>query len=107
MPYFLESNMPKNPDPSFFDRANAHINLANDQLNQDIHGQVSASMMYASARFSTSLIASGYKTGAEMAAQRSTNIDYFVREYRLALEEHMDDYIKNFDRYMAMSRNIA
>ncbi|MBE0474744.1 DUF3144 domain-containing protein [Rhodoferax sp.] len=99
--------MPQNPDPAFFDRANAHINLANDQLNQDVHGQVSASMMYASARFSTSLTASGYKTATEMASHKNANIDYFVREYRMALEEHMDDYIKNFDRYMAMSKNIG
>jgi len=98
--------MPKDADKAFYDRANAHINLANDQLQQDIHGKVSASMMYATARFCTSLTAAGYASGAEMAASRNASIDYFVREFRLALEEHMDDYIKNFAPYRALSRQI-
>jgi len=96
--------MPQTADKGFFERANAHINLANEQLQQDIHGKVSASFTYAAARFSTSLTASGYSTREEMLAHRKENIDYFVREYRLMLEEHMDDYIKNFDPYMKQAR---
>lgn len=96
--------MPKNADQGFFDRANAHINLSNEQLQQDIHGKVSASMTYAAARFSVSLTASGYQTRDQMAADRAKNIDYFVGEYRLMLEEHMDDYINNFEPYMKLAR---
>lgn len=96
--------MPKDADKAFYERANAHINLSNDQLQQDIHGKVSASMMFAAARFSTSLTASGYTSSAEMAAHRNANIDYFVREFRLALEENMDDYIQNFEPYMAQAK---
>jgi len=96
--------MPKDADKSFYDRANAHINLSNQQLQQAVQGEVSASMMYATARFNTSLTASGYHSASEMTARRTENIEYFVREYRLMLEEHMDDYIKNFDQYMAMAK---
>jgi len=39
-----------------------------------------------------------------MVAHRKDNIDYFVREFRLAMEEHMDDYIENFDKYMKLSK---
>jgi len=45
--------MPKNADQGFYERANAHINLANEQLQKDIHGKVSASFSYAAARFAT------------------------------------------------------
>lgn len=96
--------MPKNADQGFFDRANAHINLSNEQLEQDVHGKVSASMTYAAARFSVSLTASGYQTREQMLAERTRNIDYFVREYRLMLEEHMDDYINNFEPYMKLAK---
>ncbi len=97
--------MAKDADKGFYDRANAHINLANEQLQQEIHGKVSASMMYATARFNASLTAAGYGSVAEMRAHRSENIDYFVREYRLMLEEHMDDYIKNFEPYMKLAKS--
>lgn len=103
-PQAPEIIMPKDADQSFYDRANAHINLSNEQLQQTVQGKVSASMMYATARFNTSLTASGFQSGSEMAANRSKNIEYFVSEYRLMLEEHIDEYIKNFERYMEMAR---
>ncbi|OIQ76575.1 hypothetical protein GALL_417450 [mine drainage metagenome] len=96
--------MPKDADKGFYERANAHINLANAQLQQDIFGKVSASMMYATARFNTSLTASGYPTRAQMVADRVKNIDYFVQQYRRMLEEHMDDYIEHFEPYMKLAR---
>ena len=99
--------MPKDADKAFYDRANAHINLSNEQLEQDVHGKVSASMMYSTARFCTSLTASGYNTSVEMATHRKENVDYFVREFRLALEENMDEYIKNFDQYMNLARKVG
>ena len=98
--------MPKSADHNFYERANAHINLANDQLQQNLHGKVSASMMYATARFNTSLTAGGYQTRDQMLAHRSENIDYFVREFRLALEEHMDEYIKNFEPYRQLAKKV-
>ena len=90
--------------PSFYQRANAHIDLSNDQLKHGRDGEISASMMYGTARFNTSLTARGYDSGAQMAANRSKDIEYFVDEYRLMLAEHMDEYIANFERYMQMAR---
>jgi hypothetical protein len=92
--------MPKDADQDFYDRADTHIHLSNDQLKVTIPGKVSASMLYASARFNTWLTACDFESGAELAANRNENIEYFIREYRLALEENMDDYINNFDQYM-------
>ncbi|HKY47760.1 MAG TPA: DUF3144 domain-containing protein [Acidimicrobiia bacterium] len=93
--------MPRDADQAFFDRADAHIHLSNDQLKQvESRGQVSASMMYGTARFSAWVSACGFESGAEMAQTRKETIEYFCEQYRLMLEENLEDYIVNFDRYM-------
>jgi len=94
-------------DPKFFDRADAHINLSNDQMEEIERGKASASMMYATARFNAWLSATGFDTAAEMALERSKTLEYFVTEYRKMLEENLDDYIHNFDEYMARRNNEA
>jgi len=88
------------PDKEFYDRADAHVDLSNDQIPKIGAGKVCASMMYATARFNSWLAARGFSTGAEMRESRKENIDYFLEEYRKMLEENMDDYIDNFDTYM-------
>jgi hypothetical protein len=87
-------------DPSFYDRADAHIHLSNSQLSDEVGaGKVSASSMYSVARFNAWLTAAGWNTAEEMAAARPDAIDYFSNEFRKMLEEHFDDYIDNFDSY--------
>lgn len=49
-------------DKVFFDRVDSHINLCNEQLSEDVSiGQVSASSMYAAARFNAWVSACGWK----------------------------------------------
>jgi hypothetical protein len=52
-------------DPKFFDRADAHINLSNDQLADINPGKVSASMMYATARFNAYISWIGFDDPSE------------------------------------------
>jgi hypothetical protein len=93
--------MPKDLDDHFYDRADAHIVLSNDQIaHVDSKGKVSASMLYATARFNAWLSANGFSSGEQMAAAREETIAYFCEQYRLMLEENLDDYIKNFSQYM-------
>ncbi len=87
-------------DDKFFDRADAHIRLSNEQTLEIGAGKVSASMLFASARFAAFITARGHKSGAEMRAKRDEDIEYFVAEYRKMLADNMDDYIENFDDYM-------
>jgi hypothetical protein len=93
--------MAKELDDSFYDRADAHILLSNEQNRSIGRGKVSASMMYATARFNAWVSARGYASRDEMVAGRAETIEYFLREYRLMLEENVDDYIEHFDKYMA------
>lgn len=92
--------MAQNVDDRFYERADAHINLSNSQLIDIGGGKVSASMLYATARFNAWVSACGFQSGEQMAEARDETIDYFVEQYRLMLEENMDDYIANFNRYM-------
>jgi hypothetical protein len=87
-------------DDKFFDRADAHIHLSNDQLGGVAAGKVSASMMYGCARFNAWISASGFQSGEEMAAKRAETLEYFVTGYRQMLEANLDEYISNFDAYM-------
>ncbi len=93
--------MTQEVDSEFYDRADAHIHLSNDQLaGVDGWGKVSASMMFGTARFNAWVSASGFSSGDQMAAAREETLTYFCEQYRLMLEENLDDYIRNFTRYM-------
>lgn len=86
-------------DDKFYDRADAHINLSNDQLADAGAGKVSASMMYASARFSVWLAWTGMTSRDEMEQKRTESIDYFATELRKMLEDNYEDYFTNFEDY--------
>ena len=92
--------MVQDPDDKFYDRADAHIHLSNDQLKEVSRGKASASMMYATARFNAWVSACGFADGDQMKAARDQTIEYFVTEFQKMLEENLDDYIGNFESYM-------
>ena len=88
-------------DNEFYKRADEHIKLSNKQISKDIPlGEVSASMMYSTARFNSWMNAYRFKNGGEMINEKEETIEYFVEEYRKMLIENLDDYIDNFDSYM-------
>lgn len=91
----------RQPDPAFFARADAHIVLSNEQLDTADRGAVNASTMFALARFNAWSAACDFAAKQPMAERRDATIDYFVGQFRIMLEEHYDDYVENFDRYMA------
>lgn len=88
-------------DDKFYNRADAHINLSNEQITEPIDREkVSASFMYSVARFNAWVSACGWNGSKEMSESKEETIEYFVTEYRRMLEENIDDYIENFDKYM-------
>jgi len=93
--------MSSNVDKEFFERADAYIDVANQQATQANRGKVSASMMFATARFNAWVSASGTESGEDLAAVKQEALDYFLEEYRKMLEENLDEYIEHFDKYMA------
>ena len=95
--------MPTDVDEQFFERADAHIHLSNDQMQGATRGKVSASMLYGASRFNAWVSASGFETGEQMRKSRAETIKYFVNEYERMLTENLDDYIENFDKHMKPS----
>ena len=100
--------MMQDVDDQFYDRADAHIDLSNSQITDEIgRGKVSASFMYSVARFNSWVSACGWDNAGEMAESKEETIEYFLTEYRKMLEENMDDYISNFDNYMRPNEEKA
>lgn len=95
----MSENVHGELDPKFFERADAHIHLSNSQIGDVSPGKVSASMMYATARFNAFVSWTGFDKADDMAAARAETIDYFVQQYRAMLIDNLDDYIAGFDQY--------
>ncbi len=82
----------------FLKRADEHITVANEQLNEETtQGEVSASFMYGAARFNAWVAATSFESAEDMANEKEEIIEYFVNEYKLALGEHIDNHVKNYD----------
>ena len=88
-------------DEDFYNRADAHIHLSNDQMKEGVpRGKVSASNMYATARFNAWTSACGWDDAEAFKASKEETVAYFVDQYRKMLEHNFDDYAGNFERYM-------
>jgi vacuolar-type H+-ATPase subunit E/Vma4 len=87
-------------DDDFYNRADTHIHIANDQTEKVSRGKVSASMMFATARFNSWISACKAESGEDLLEGKEEIIEYFVDEYRKMLEENIEDYAKNFGEYM-------
>ena len=93
--------MPDNADPKFYERADAVITLANEQMTETDRGKVSASLMFATARFNSFLSACQAASAEDLASGKEEIIRYFVEQYQTMLGENLDDYIANFEAYTA------
>jgi hypothetical protein len=83
----------------FYDRVDAFIHAANQQCSQDDKGKVSASFLFAAARFNSWVSASGFENSELMQANRQELVQYFVQQYQSMLEDNLDEFITNFSSY--------
>lgn len=82
----------------FLQRADAHISLANEQLSNEVGPEeVSASFTYGAARFNAWMAAASVESAEVLANDKEKIIEYFLGEYRLALEEHLKNHLEHFD----------
>lgn len=87
-------------DKEFYEMADAFIAVANKQSKNSNPGKVSASFLYAAARFNTFIVAAGSDSANEFASKKDTSVDYFLTKYKNMLEEHFENYTENFENYI-------
>ena len=79
-------------DENFYQRADEMINLANKQLENIDYGRVSASMMFACARFNAFMTATKAEDKTHLADSKM-------------LKQNLEEYIENFDQYLGRKKN--
>lgn len=95
-----------NSQNAFYERASEMIKLANQQ-NQDPAiktGEISASFMWAVARYNAWFASTSFETQAQMQPKKQEMLDYYMARYKEMLEANLDDYIENFDHYRATQK---
>jgi len=86
-------------DTSFDERVAANVNLFNEQRNSVPPHNVAASAAFAAARYTVWATAAQMASGSDLAARRQEALDTFANGYRQMLEEHLDDFIANYNTY--------
>ena len=87
-------------DQAFFDMADRFIALANSMAEETDAGRVSASLLFAAARFNTFLVARSASNGEELSGFQGKATAYYEAEYSKMLLEHFADYVEHFDTYL-------
>ena len=89
----------QNKEP-FVKRADEYINLANQQLNNAEEltpGEISASFLFGAARFNSWVAACEFDSPEAMRDAKEEIIEYFVKEYKQMLDQHIESHIEAFD----------
>ena len=90
-----------NIDKAFFERVDKQIALSNSQVSKEAKREdVQRSNMYATARFNAWTVACNWDSAEAMEKGKHHTVEYFTNLYKQLLEENLNDYIQNFDKYM-------
>ncbi len=85
-------------DKPFWDMADSFIQLANTHLDKERPSRVSASALFAAARFSAFVIAAATENKAQLIAEKEAAIAYFLGQYEQMLRENLDEHIARYDQ---------
>lgn len=98
----------------FFERADEFIKQANEfcrpPKGQKIEpaerrGQVSAAMLFATARFNTWVAANNFKDGDEMRAAKDQVMSYVLQQFQMMLEDNYEEYCEQFENYLRFRKD--
>ncbi|HRK77288.1 MAG TPA: DUF3144 domain-containing protein [Thiobacillus sp.] len=85
-------------DKPFWDMADSFIQLANTHLDGEKPSRVSASALFAAARFNAFVIAAATESKAQLIAEKETAIAYFMNQYESMLRENLDEHMARYDQ---------
>ena len=89
------SDIPR--DKEFYEMADAHIALANTRMGKVKPAKVSATMLFAAARFNAFVISASAENKAQMLLDKESAIAYFMQEYEKNLRENIDEHLARHD----------
>ena len=98
----------------FFERADEFIKQANEFCRvekgsqvkpAEMRGQVSAAMLFGTARFNTWVAANGFKDGNEMRDAKDQVMSYVMQQFQMMLEDNYDEYCEQFENYLRVRHN--
>ena len=98
----------------FFERADEFIKQANEFCRPpkgqksdpaELRGQVSAAMLFGTARFNTWVAANTFKDGNEMRESKQQVTSYVLQQFQMMLEDNYDEYCEQFENYLRFRKN--
>ncbi len=84
-------------DKQFWDLADSFIQLANTHLSEVKPSRVSASALFAAARFNAFVITAATENKAQLIAEKEAAIAYFLEQYEKMLRENLDEHMARYD----------
>ncbi len=99
---------------AFFERADEFIKLANEfsrvekgseEKPAEKRGQISAAMLFGTARFNTWVAANNFKDGNEMRDAKEQVMSYVLQQFQMMLEDNYDEYCEQFENYLRFRHN--
>jgi len=90
---------------AFFERADEFIKQANEFSRIEKRGQVSAAMLFGTARFNTWVAANNFKDGNEMRDAKDQVMSYILQQFQMMLEDNYDEYCEQFENYLRFRHN--
>jgi hypothetical protein len=85
-------------DKPFWDMADSFIQLANAHLDKEKPSRVSASALFATARFNAFVIAAAAESKEQLIVEKEAAIAYFLDQYEKMLRENLDEHMARYDQ---------
>jgi hypothetical protein len=89
------SDIPR--DKEFYELADAYIALANTRMGKTKPAKVSATLLFAAARFNAFVFSVSAENKAQMLLDKESAIAYFMQEYEKNLRENIDEHLARHD----------
>ena len=85
-------------DKQFWELADSFIQLANTHLDEVKPSRVSASALFAAARFNAFVITAATESKAQLIAEKEAAVAYFLGQYETMLRENLDEHMARYDQ---------
>lgn len=83
-------------DKEFYELADAHIALANTRMGEVKPAKVSATLLFAAARFNAFVISMSAENKAQLLLEKEAAVAYFLQEYEKNLRENIDEHLARY-----------